>query len=75
MKTLKAEVQNGRLRLDEPTTLPDGTVLELVVADAGDELGPDERAALHEALHEAWESAKRGDLRPASELLEKRSTS
>ena len=50
MKTLRAEVKNGRLVLDEPTRLPEGTVLEFAAADADDELDAKERAALHEAL-------------------------
>jgi hypothetical protein len=32
--------------LDEPTTLPDGTVLELVLDDEGDDLDDDDREAL-----------------------------
>jgi len=70
MKTLKAEVKNGRLVLDEPTSLPKGTVLELSLAEPEDELDPEERAALHQALAESWESARAGRLRPVDELLE-----
>lgn len=36
MTTLKARVRNRRLVLDEPTDLPEGTEIELVVADAAD---------------------------------------
>ena len=42
---LRARVENGRLVLDEPTTLPEGTVVDLVVDDGGDDL-TDERRAL-----------------------------
>jgi hypothetical protein len=31
---MRAVVRNGRLHLDEPTTLPEGTVVELAVVDA-----------------------------------------
>jgi hypothetical protein len=35
MGRLRARVENGRLVLDEPTTLPNGTVLDLVLDDEG----------------------------------------
>ena len=54
MQALKARVRNGRLVLDEPTDLPDGTELYLMpVDDEGDDLDEEERAALHQALDEA----------------------
>ena len=37
MSPLRARVEKGRLVLDEPTTLPDGTVIDLVVDDEGDD--------------------------------------
>ena len=70
METLRARVEKGRLVLDEPTTLPEGTVLELCVAEAEDELDPKERAALKEALGESWSAAKAGRRRPVEKLLE-----
>ena len=70
MTPLRARVQNGRLVLDEPTTLPEGTVIELVADDEGDDLTDDERRALHEALSASWKSAEAGDLRPASAILD-----
>jgi len=68
---LKARVRNGRLVLDEPTTLPEGTEIDLAIAEAGDELDAEERMALHAALADAWKSAQSGELRPAEELLKK----
>ena len=35
MSGLRANVQNGRLIVEEPTTLPEGTVLDLVADDEG----------------------------------------
>jgi hypothetical protein len=67
--SLKAQVRNGRLVLDEPTTLPEGTIVELVADDEGDDLTDEERRALHDALAESWKEAKAGKLRPASEIL------
>ena len=67
---MKAIVESGRLRLDEPSSLPDGTVLELVVDDEGDDLDATERRALHEAISRAWTAAKTGQVRPAREVVE-----
>jgi len=65
-----AFIKNGHLVLDEPTSLPEGTVLDLVVVDdEGDELEAAERDALHRQLATAWESASQGKARPAEELL------
>lgn len=51
MGYLKAKVQNGRLRLDVPSTLPDGSVVELevVAVSAGSEPAPDSHGAFDEA--------------------------
>ncbi len=69
MSALRARVENGRLVLDEPTTLPEGTVVPLVADDEDDDLTDEERHALHEALSASWTSAEAGHLRPASEIL------
>jgi len=71
MHALKARVHNGRLVLDEPTHLPEGTEIDLVIADDEDELDDAERAALHAALDRGWASVQRGDLRPPDDLLRK----
>ncbi|WP_224371409.1 hypothetical protein [Hyalangium versicolor] len=71
MDTLKAEVRNGRLVLDVPTELPEGTTLELVAADGGDELSEEERLALHESLSQSWEEAQSGKLISAQDVLAK----
>src|SRR5258708_39873427 len=60
MGPLRARVEKGRLVLDEPTTLPDGTVVDLVADDEGDDLTDEERRALHEALSASWTSAEAG---------------
>lgn len=70
MKTLEARVLKGRLILDEPTELPEGTVLHLAAIDAEDELDEQERAALHAALDRSWAGAKSGTTRPADEILQ-----
>jgi hypothetical protein len=55
--------------LDEPTTLPEGTVIDLVADDDGDDLNSEERRALHDALSASWKSAEAGLLNPAAEIL------
>ncbi|WP_428265046.1 hypothetical protein [Haliangium sp.] len=73
MRTLTARVCNGRLVLDEPTDLPDGTELRLVPEHSDeaedDELGPDERERLHAELSVSWAQAQAGQTRPADEIL------
>ena len=60
--TIKARVTAGRLVVDEPTDLPEGTQVELLALDPGDLLDDADRAALHPALNEsdadvaAWRS-------------------
>ena len=75
MSPLQATVRNGRLQLDEPTSLPDGTVLDLVVDDEGDDLDDAERAALHSAIARGWSSVEAGrgvSARDAVERLRRR---
>lgn len=69
MESLKARVHDGRLVLDEPTDLPEGTEVELVPVEAFDGLDDDERRRLHAELHASLEEAERGELRPAREVL------
>ena len=70
MTPLRARVENGRLQLDQPTALPDGTELDLVIDDEGDDLTDHERQALHEALSKSWTSAQAGDLYSASAIVD-----
>ena len=73
--TLKARVQKGRLVVDEPTDLPDGTEVELLPLDPGDWLDADDRAALHRALKDSDAEVAAGRLVDAAEILrELRST-
>jgi hypothetical protein len=69
MSTIRARVRNGRLIVDEPTSLPEGTELELVVDDEGDTLDEAERAALDAAITRAWASVQAGEGRPAADVL------
>jgi hypothetical protein len=68
MQPLKAQVRNGRLVLDAPTDLPDGTEVELLPTDAWDGLD-DDRRKLHEALVRSEEDVRAGRIVPADEFL------
>jgi hypothetical protein len=67
--TLKAHVRNGRLLLDEPTELPEGTEVDLLPLDPGDWLDAADRAALHDALLASQEDVEAGRLVDADEVL------
>jgi hypothetical protein len=70
MNQFRARVENGRLVLDEPTTLPDGTVLDLVADDEGDDLSDADRKALHDTLTRSWGSLEAGRIRTASAIID-----
>lgn len=73
--TLKARVQNGRLRVDEPTKLPEGTEIDLLPLDPGDWLDSADRAALHRALAASQDDVEAGRLIDAEEVLRELRTS
>jgi len=59
----------GRLVVDEPTDLPEGTEIELLPLDPGDWLDEDSRAALHRALLASEEDVQAGRLIDADVVL------
>jgi len=67
--TLKARVKAGRLVVDEPTDLPEGTEIELLPLAPGDWLDEEDRAALHQALKDSDEDIKTGRLVDADVIL------
>lgn len=67
---VRATVRNGRLTVDEPTELPEGTVLDLVVDDEGDDLDAPSRAALEQAISVSLAQAQAGQTAPAERVLE-----
>lgn len=64
-----AQVKNGRLTLDEPTDLPEGSVVPLEIADDWDDLDDEERAELHASLRESIEQMKAGQTIPLEQAL------
>ena len=67
MQPLRAHVKNGRLLLDEPTELPEGAEVELVLAE--DDFAPEERARLLAAIEDGVEDFERGDHVDGFELI------
>jgi hypothetical protein len=59
MNAFKAHVVNGRIVVDEPTDLPDGTELFLVPA-ASDDMDDEERAELESAIQEGLDDFEAG---------------
>jgi len=68
---IKAHVRDGRLLVDEPTTLPEGTELELRPFDPGDDLNDADRAALHAALARSEQDIAAGRLIDADTVLDR----
>ncbi len=67
--TIKARVHAGRLVVDEPTNLPEGTEVELLPLDPGDWLDDADRAALHDALAQSEADVAAGRLIDASDIV------
>jgi len=68
MRALKARVRGGRLVLDEPTDLPEGTEVELVASDE-DDLDPEERARLDAALERSMAQARAGQVIDGAKVI------
>ena len=70
MSGVRARVQNGRLLVDEPISLPEGTVIDLVMDAEGDDFDDAERRVRDAALVVAWQQAQNGEGRPAGAVLD-----
>jgi hypothetical protein len=65
-----AIVRKGRLVLDEPVDLPDGTLLELISVDHGsDPLDAEERAELAQAMETSFVEENAGELIDAADTI------
>lgn len=58
MRARKMQVKDGRLVRDEPTDLPDGAEVDVLVVD--EELTPEDRAELHASLDRALDDSEAG---------------
>jgi hypothetical protein len=70
MQALKAHVRSGRIVVDDPTELPEGTEVRLVLPDDGDDFGDEDRAALHRALARGSAGIAAGHTVDALEFLD-----
>jgi hypothetical protein len=66
---LHARVQNGRVLVDEPTDLPDGAKVELLLLDAAADMDADEHAALEASIRRGLDEADRGELHSVDEVV------
>jgi hypothetical protein len=69
METIKVRVENGQVVGPAPRGMPEGTELELRIADPGDEMTEEEINALNKALEAGWRSVEAGRFRPAHEVI------
>ena len=77
MQAPKIRVENGRIKFDEPTDLPDGTELYLVPAEQfedvvvlrDDGLDHHERRRLHESIRRGIEDVRTGRVTDFDEFL------
>lgn len=68
---LKAHVVNGKIVVDEPVDLPDGSEVRVYLYDAAaDGMSAQERAALEQRLERSLAQADAGDLFDADEVLD-----
>ena len=66
---ITGRVHAGRLVVDEPTTLPEGTEVTFLLLDPGDWLDENDRAALHAALEASDNDVATGRLVEAEDVL------
>lgn len=68
---LKAHVVNGKIVVDEPVDLPDGSELRVYLYDAAaDGMSADERAVLEQRLERSLQQANDGNLIDADEVID-----
>jgi hypothetical protein len=66
MATLRGHVEAGQIVVDEPIDLPDGTEVEIAVAD-DDDTTPEQRAEIEASIDRGLEQAARGETITADE--------
>jgi hypothetical protein len=69
MTILRASVRNGHVVVDEPTDLPEGAKVELLVLDASAEMDGSERAELEASIGRGLSEADRGQLITVEDVL------
>lgn len=66
---IRAKVINGRLIVDQPTLLPEGTFFDLVIDVDGGDLDPADRRALHAARAPSIQDIREGRVVLPEDLL------
>lgn len=71
MAALRVDVRNGRVVVDAPVDLPDGTTLEVDLhpVDVDDGIPPEERRRVLAAIDEGLAAVRRGEHVDAEELV------
>jgi hypothetical protein len=69
MNAVKAEVKNGRLLVDEPTDLPDGTVIYLEPVAGDDEMDAAERAELLQSIDDGLAEVDAGEVHDLKDVI------
>ena len=65
--TLRAHVAQGRIVVDEPVDLPDGTEVRVEIVNDSDGLDDEDRARLH--IEQSQDEIDRGEGVPAAQLI------
>jgi hypothetical protein len=68
MPALKAHVRSGRIVVDEPTNLPEGTEIELEIAEGWD-MDPTDLAELEKSLARSAEDVRASRVVSAEDFL------
>jgi hypothetical protein len=66
---LSAHVKSGRIVVDDPTDLPEGTAVEVALLDDENDLSPEERAELDASIDRGIAQAARAEGSSAEEVL------
>jgi hypothetical protein len=67
----RGQVHGGRLIVDEPIDLPDGSEVALSVVTDGDDLDGEDREQLHAAIRAGQAELDRGEGIPAADFIAK----
>jgi hypothetical protein len=68
MKAIRVRIENGRITGEAPPGLPEGEI-DLILADAHEDMSEAELARLNDAFERGFEAIKAGRFRPAREVL------
>ena len=69
METIKVRVEKGKIVGDAPSGLPDGTELELQIADPADQLSEQDIQAINQNLEAALRSIREGRVFLADDVI------